>query len=80
MSDNALMHRVRRGRYDQVAPGVYRVVGAPSTHLKEMAATVASFPELAALSHQTAAELWGLTSRGIKVVEVVTTRWDRWLR
>lgn len=42
-----------------------------------MAAAAASFPELAAVSHQTAAELWGLTRRGIRAIEIVTTRWDR---
>jgi len=42
-----------------------------------MAAAVQSFPSLAAISHQTAAEMWGMTRRGIRTIEVVTTRWDR---
>jgi len=42
-----------------------------------MAAAVLSMPALAALSHRTAAEIWGLTDRGIRHIDVVTTRWDR---
>jgi hypothetical protein len=42
-----------------------------------MVAAVKSFPLPAAVSHQTAAELWGLTRRGVRGIEVVTTRWDR---
>ena len=77
MSDRAIDHRTAAGRYERLEPGVYAIAGAPATLLQRIAAGVASFPALAAASHQTAAELWGLTSRGIRTVEVVTTRWDR---
>jgi hypothetical protein len=77
MSDRAISDRAAAGRYRRVQPGVYAVAGAPETILQRIVGVVESFPELAAASHQTAAELWGLTHRGFRVVEVVTTRWDR---
>ena len=77
VSDRAVDHRAAAGRYDRVEPGVYAIAGAPRTMLQRIAAAVASFPALAAASQQTAAELWGLTNRGIRTIEVVTTRWDR---
>jgi very-short-patch-repair endonuclease len=58
-------------------PGAYSIIGAPETVRQRIAAAVASLPDLAAASHQTAAELWGLTNRGFRKIEVVTTRWDR---
>ncbi len=75
--DSTLSLRTRDGRYRRIQPGVYGIAGAPNTQLQRMAAAVASFPALAAVSHQTAAELWGMTNRGIRSIEIVTTRWDR---
>ena len=66
-----------RGPYRRLQPGAYSIIGAPETVHQRIAAAVASLPDLAAASHQTAAELWGLTNRGIRKIEVVTTRWDR---
>jgi len=77
MPDRSLSSSATGGRYVRLEPGVYSVVGAPPTALRRIAAAVASLPSLSAVSHQTAAELWGMTSRGIRAVEVVTTRWDR---
>jgi very-short-patch-repair endonuclease len=75
--DRSVRNRSAVGRYRRVQPGVYAIVGSPESQLQGIAAAVLSFPDLAAASHQTAAELWGLTKRGIRTVEVVTTRWDR---
>jgi very-short-patch-repair endonuclease len=75
--DRSVRNRSAVGRYRRVEPGVYAFVGSPESQLREIAAAVLSFPDLAAASHQTAAELWGLTRRGIRTPEVVTTRWDR---
>jgi hypothetical protein len=77
VSDRSIDSRSADGRYERLEPGVYSVGGAPDTIMRRIAAAVASFPGLSAASHQTAAELWGLTNRGIKQIEVVTTRWDR---
>ncbi len=69
--------RAREGRYISIEPQVYAVAGAPATLRQRIAGVVASCPALAAVSHQTAAELWGMTNRGIRAIETVTTRWDR---
>ncbi len=42
-----------------------------------MSIAVQSVPKLAAISHDTAAELWGMTDRGFGAIHVTTTRWDR---
>jgi hypothetical protein len=77
VSDRSIDSRTEAGRYTRIEPGVYRIAGAPETLMQQIAAVAASFPALAAVSHQTAAELWGMTSRGIRTIEIVTTRWDR---
>ncbi len=77
VSNRTINSRARDGRYERIRPGVYAIVGAPTTQLQQMVGAVASFPALAAISHQSAAELWGLTQRGFRTIEVVTTRWDR---
>ncbi len=70
-------NRVLEGRYISIEPRVYVVAGSPATMQQRVAAAVSSFPALAAVSHQTAAEMWGLTNRGIRAIEIITTRWDR---
>jgi len=68
---------VAKGRYKRISPGVYAVVGSPSTRRQKIAAAVSPTSSLSAISHGTAAEMWGLTNRGIKHIDIVTTRWDR---
>ncbi|MCP3994570.1 MAG: DUF559 domain-containing protein [bacterium] len=75
--DRTVRDRANLGRYLRLYPGVYSFAGSVPTVRQQMVAAVDSFPELAAISHQTAAELWGLTSRGFRTIEVVTRRWDR---
>ncbi|MDJ0952122.1 MAG: type IV toxin-antitoxin system AbiEi family antitoxin domain-containing protein [Acidimicrobiia bacterium] len=65
------------GRYERLYPGVYAVAGSVDTPLRRMVAAAKSFPAIAAISHQTAAELWGMGSSRAIGFEVVTTRWDR---
>jgi very-short-patch-repair endonuclease len=77
ISRDVLNYAVESGRYHRLYPGVYTIAGSSQTMQQRMAAAVLSFPALAAVSHQTAAELWSLTQRGIRAVEIVTTRWDR---
>jgi hypothetical protein len=77
LSDSTLFDGVALGRYRRLSPGVYAVAGSPDSLSQRMIAAVRSMPALAALSHGTAAELWGLTDRGIRRIDVVTTRWDR---
>ena len=75
--DSTITDGVAAGRYRRVEPGVYAISGSPESLRQRMAAAVMSLPALAAVSHATAAELWGLTDRGISRIEIVTTRWDR---
>lgn len=75
--DATISNGVRSGRYRQALPGVYAIAGSPDTLYRRMMANVLSMPTLAAISHRTAAEMWGLTTRGQAEIDVVTHRWDR---
>lgn len=77
MSDRTLSCRVAAGRYVRLLPGVYAIAGSTDTLRRRLVTAVKSLPQLGAVSHRVAAELWGLTNRGISRIEVVTTRWDR---
>lgn len=59
-SDSLIGNRIERGIWTPVHPGVYQLGIAPLTwHGRLRAATLAAGP-LAALSHRSAAELWGM--------------------
>ena len=77
ISERTVRSRVALGRYIRHYPGVYSLAGSAENVQQQMVAAVDSFPLLAAVSHQSAAELWGLTRRGMRAIEVVTKRWDR---
>ena len=77
VSRASLARGIRSGRYAAPSPGVYVVLGSPDTVLRRISIAVHSVPSLSAISHWTAAELWGLTDRGIRTVDVLTLRWDR---
>lgn len=66
-----------RGLLVRLHPSVYGFAGTPETWRREVIAAVLSVGGIAAASHQTAAELWGMTSRRGRTIEVVTSRWDR---
>lgn len=70
LSGQAIQHRLDRGRLHRVVPGVY-LVGRPelSQHGRWMAAVLAS-GEGAALSHGSAAALWGFEKERQEAVEV----------
>ncbi len=77
IADSTLDDAVAIGRFQSLAPAVFAVAGTAASRHQQLAACVMSFPSLAAASHQAAADLWGLTNRGLRNLEVVTTRWDR---
>ena len=77
VTEPTLAYRTSTGRYIRLHPGVFAIAGSPQSVRQRIISAVLSFPALAAASHQTAAEMWGLTQRGITTVEIVTTRWDR---
>jgi very-short-patch-repair endonuclease len=74
---STLASAIESGRLMSPYPGTYVVMGSPDTQLQRIAVAVLSIPGLAAVSHDTAAELWGMTRRGIRAIHVVTPRWDR---
>jgi hypothetical protein len=59
MSPHAIHRRVAARRWDRVLPGVYRLVGAPSSWEQRLMAAVVWAPE-AVVSHRGAAALWRL--------------------
>lgn len=75
--ERTIRSRLSSGMYLRLYPGVYAVAGTPDSVRRRMVAAVRSFPSLTAVSHQSAAEVWGMTTRGLRSVEVTTTRWDR---
>ena len=77
MTKAAIDKRLSLGLYRRLGPAVYTIAGSPQTMELRLTSLAVSFPQLAAISHQTAAELWGITDRGIRTIELVTTRWDR---
>lgn len=71
LSRRQLQHRVRAGVLERVAPRVFRFVGAaPSTLQLALAAVLDAGPD-SALSHSTAAAIWGIPGHSIEPVHVV---------
>ena len=77
LSLHRIQHRLDRGQYLSLGSGAYLVAGTPNTWHRRVSAAVQSTGSDAAASHQTAAELLGLTSLRGKHVEVITPRWTR---
>ena len=69
--------RVSAGVYEVLHPCVYGYSGAEPTWERGVLAGVLSTSQPAAASHETAAFLWGMTSRRPKQIEVVTRRHQR---
>ena len=78
LSRDAVHRLVRRGLWEVVGPGVYRVCGTPLTwQSRAMAAALAAGPE-ALVSHRSAAHLWGLDGFGAPGrIEVIVRRHSR---
>lgn len=73
-SEEAIEHRLAKGRLHQITRGVY-AVGWPqlNTHRRWMAAVLAYQPD-AALSHRSAAALWGIGKERGRRVDVTVRR------
>lgn len=59
LSRDAVRHRVDRGDWDRVLPGVFRLRGTPTTWEQDVLATVLAAGDGAFASHFTALSLWG---------------------
>lgn len=79
MSEGAIRVRLRNGRWQQLASGVYTTFSGEPSRLAFMWAGVLAAGPGAALSHQTAAELYRLDRRPVQAVHV-TVPGDRQVR
>lgn len=64
MTERMIDGRLGRGAWSRLFPGVYRLEGAPRSWLQTVTAAASWAGRGAALSHQTAAALWGLARFG----------------
>lgn len=62
-SQDAILHRLERGRWQQLYRGVYALFTGPSDRMADLWAAVLRAGPGAVLSHHTAAELHGLVSK-----------------
>ena len=79
-SRSTISRRASRGVYEHMYPSVYGVAGAHDSWNRQAIAAVFSVKGLAAVSHRSAAYLWGMTSRAPDVIEVTSQRHQRVLR
>ena len=77
LTDRAVRHRVARGVYERIHPGVFGYAGSAASWHRDVVAAVFSAPEPAGASHRTAAYLWGLSSRRPTPIEVAAIRHRR---
>src|SRR5215211_9371432 len=77
LGKDAIDHRVGCGRLHVAHRGVYAVGRSSLSREGRWMAAVLAGGEGAALSHRSAAELWGLLSPGNRAPEVTVPRWRR---
>ncbi len=70
MSSNAIASKVKCGRWRQIYPGVYATFSGPVGRDAQLWAAVLYAGEGAQLSHETAAEINGLTDRKSQLIHV----------
>jgi very-short-patch-repair endonuclease len=70
LGSDAIRHRLRNGRLHPIRRGVYAVGRPKLTRLGTLMAAVLSCGPDAALSHDSAAELWGIRARANGAIEV----------
>src|SRR6266571_34587 len=59
-TDDAIWRLLRQGELEDALPGVYRINGAPRSWLQDLRIATLWAGEGAAVSHRSAAALWGL--------------------
>ncbi len=70
LSEDAIAARLRRGSWQRLYPGVYATFSGPVSRSAELWAAVLHAGPGAMLSHQTAAELWGLAAEPSSLIHV----------
>jgi very-short-patch-repair endonuclease len=74
LTQQGVSRRLRARRLLEVHPCVFRVAGAPDTHLAALQAAALAVGPDGVVSHRSAAWLWGLLSHEDTVVEVTVSR------
>jgi very-short-patch-repair endonuclease len=74
LSHDGVLRRRRAGRLVEVHPLVFRVAGAPDTHLAALRAAALTVAPGGVVSHRSAGWLWGLLPDEGDVVEVTVPR------
>jgi very-short-patch-repair endonuclease len=74
LSHDGVLRRQRAGRLLEVHPLVFRVAGAPDTHLAALRAAALAVEPGGVVSHRSAGWLWGLLPEDGEVVEVTVPR------
>jgi very-short-patch-repair endonuclease len=74
LSHDGVLRRQHLGRLIEVHPCVFRVAGAPATHLAALRAAALAVGPGGVVSHRSAAWLWGLLPDEGQVVEVSVPR------
>lgn len=74
LSHQGVLRRQRAGRLVEVHPLVFRIAGAPDTHLAALRAAALAVEPDGVVSHRSAAWLWGLRPEEGDVVEVSVPR------
>lgn len=77
LSERAVRDRVRRGVLERIHPRVLGYPGSEESWHRDVLAAVLSASVPVAASHQTAAYLWGMTSRKPEGIEAVARRHHR---
>lgn len=77
LTDRAVRHRVARGVFERIHPGVFGYAGSAHSWNRDVVAAVLSAPEPTAASHRTAAYLWEISSRRPATIEIAAVRHQR---
>src|SRR5262245_14581232 len=67
LTTNQIAWRVQSGVWEVVCPGVYHLAGAPMTPLSRLRVAVLAGGAGSAVSHKSAAWLWGIASAAFSV-------------
>lgn len=77
MSDHWIYHWIRRGFFEVVHPGVYRIAGSPPRWEQTLLAACLAAGGSAVASHRSAAALWGLDGDFRSEIDIAVPRLDK---
>lgn len=77
LTSSMIERRAERGQLRRCAPAVYAFGGSPATDNQILVVQALSVGSRAAISHDSAAYLWGMINQRPRSVHVVVRRWQR---